>query len=253
MVFYWQITLPSNFKIDNLQGGEIHNIGHGGNGYYASEDVNSLEAFKAAIDSDINGSEMDIQMTKDSVFVVFHNAFISQSEDCQKLIFELTLEQLKACADKPIAVLEDVLNLNWKNGAVLSFDLKYPPKDPDLQNTLCQKLRAVQNAHPNLEILVESNVMEVLTNLKTWDVSNVFYYCTQPNTDIETSAKHKFDGISIRNELITSEQAKAAHVLGLRVMIWGTRYPSHHREAVLKSPDIVQTDNPQLLQRLLLW
>ena len=54
---------------------------------------------------------------------------------------------------------------------------------------------------------------------------------------------HDLHGISIHNDNITKEQVTIAHENGLYVIIWGVENSQENKDAVLKSPDFIETDD----------
>ena len=61
------------WQTDNLNNNEIGSFGHAGMGLAFRYPINSYELFEPCFRIGAKGSEMDVQMTKDSVLVLFHN------------------------------------------------------------------------------------------------------------------------------------------------------------------------------------
>ncbi|MGD0450648.1 MAG: glycerophosphodiester phosphodiesterase family protein [Candidatus Bathyarchaeia archaeon] len=68
-------------------------IGHRGARAYAPE--NTLTSFKKALEIGVDAVELDIRKTKDSQFVVIHDADVKRTTDGEGLASELTLKQIK--------------------------------------------------------------------------------------------------------------------------------------------------------------
>src|SRR5688500_5279272 len=68
-------SLPE--KIDNLNNGQIHSIGHGGPGiqsFLNAMSYNTLSGFRKALSNeDLDGVEMDVQMSSNGKLVLFHD------------------------------------------------------------------------------------------------------------------------------------------------------------------------------------
>jgi len=56
---------------------------------------NTLESFEAAIQSNVDGIECDVQITRDGHVVVFHDSTLERMGHSQKFIQELTIEQVR--------------------------------------------------------------------------------------------------------------------------------------------------------------
>ena len=75
---------------------------------------NTIPAFKKALKDDLN-IELDIRLTKDKKIVVFHDDSLKRLTGVDKLVKDLTYEELKTIklldTDDTIPLLEDVLKL----------------------------------------------------------------------------------------------------------------------------------------------
>ncbi len=93
---------------------------------------NSMKAFSKAVENDY-GIELDVQLTRDNVMVVFHDFSLERVCGVDKLVRELTYEELQQLtildSDQRIPKFEDVLKL--VNGRVpLIIEYKIPGTDP---------------------------------------------------------------------------------------------------------------------------
>ena len=89
--FTGNALFPSDFRISNLENGKIHILGHGGNGFHSNQKINSTEAFQAAIHANADGCEMDVQFSKDSIPILFHDSKFETNANCKRAIYELNL------------------------------------------------------------------------------------------------------------------------------------------------------------------
>ena len=125
-----------DFLLNKLYDGGKSNyvmiIAHRGNWRNAPE--NSLQGYKQCIDGGIDGIEIDVQMTKDSVIVIMHDDTLDRTTTGTGLVSNYTLEQIKNLKLKsPIGVvtrqkvptLDEVLDLC--NGKVLIQVDKWQP------------------------------------------------------------------------------------------------------------------------------
>ena len=92
---------------------------------------NTIKSFQAAIDNQLDGIELDIQLTKDSHLVVYHDESV-EYKNIQTRINALTLEQINTIdvknnfEDLPfqnIPLLEDVIRI-LPDDIILNIEIK---------------------------------------------------------------------------------------------------------------------------------
>jgi len=76
-----------DFDIINLNNNQITILGHGGMGIENIYPLNSFEGIQNCLALGADGAELDIQMTKDSVLVVFHDERLEHSTTISGQIF----------------------------------------------------------------------------------------------------------------------------------------------------------------------
>ena len=117
----WSPVIPSIIKKSNL-----FIYGHRGAPSYAPE--NTLYSFQKAFDMDVDGIELDVQITKDNILVVHHDAHLEKLTGEQNLISTLNYDELLSIDARGdgfgsleiqrIPKLEDVLDILPKNTAI---------------------------------------------------------------------------------------------------------------------------------------
>ena len=83
------------FKIENLNGNKITALGHAGMGIGYTYPMDSFESISYCLNLGMDGTEFDVQMTKDSILVAYHDQFLSESTNFKGLINSLPWEELK--------------------------------------------------------------------------------------------------------------------------------------------------------------
>jgi len=245
-------NLPSDFLISNLEGNRISILGHGGNGFHKKEPINSLESFLKVIDHRNDGTELDVQITRDSILIAFHDQLIDEVTDCEGGITDHVWSKLVDCnSGEQISMVRNVLSLDWKAGTIFSFDVKKHQLDPKNERAFVNELKRIRIDYPNYRFLFESPDIAFLEQLKLVGLGDLYIYCSDPIQGMELCAQLGLSGISINNKLISKEQVELSHDRGFKVMIWGVGSAWDNRDAVLKSPDFIQTDNIRHLQQLL--
>lgn len=140
---------------------------------------NSLSSFKKALKYNYS-IELDVQLTKDNILVVFHDSNLKRMTGVDKLIQETNYEELKELkllnTNEYIPTLDEVLDL-VNNKVLLDIEVKKTKKIKEITSIL-------------------NNKLENYTNyvLKSFDPRIVRYL--KKNTDAEVGylidTKHKF-------------------------------------------------------------
>jgi glycerophosphoryl diester phosphodiesterase len=235
-------------------------VGHAGMGTGHALAPNSRESLLAALALGIDGVELDVQFTSDSVLVAFHDANLSISTSCSGLVNGRRWSELKACTYKDrdhsgsfIARLDSLL-------------IEAAAQHPNAEFTLDCKLFSQghwwgyleaytdalvrMEALPGLEgrILVECQVDPFLLLLQTKSVTiPLFRYDEDADHAIRRAVASHFAGITVHHARVTEEQVRHAQGLGLEVAVYGTGGRLGHWRALRKHPDRLQTDAPELL------
>jgi len=227
--------------LSNLEHGRIVALGHGGMGTRSWHTLNSSASFRKALATGADGTEMDVQLTADGHLVAFHDESVGEAK-CPLLIAQHSHAELKTCLGGLLTV-QEVLAIGWRDGSVFSFDVKLHGSDIARQQLFAERINTVKENHPQFRILVESTSIEFLLLLKEYGISEGLYlYANDAESALSVCSDSGFEGISIRNGLISAEQVQRSHAAGIRVMLWGVGTRWDNREAVLKGPDIIQSD-----------
>ena len=243
-----------NFAIDNLEGNKIKIIGHGGMGIGSIYPMDSYESIIKCLSLGADGVEMDVQMTKDSVLVLFHNKDLSQGTNLKGAINTLLWQEIKNAYSTEFPYLNygiislDELFSNIKNlhsfCYTLDCKLYTEQENSAYEDVYIRALVKILDKYSlNNHVYIESSSKSFLTKLQgeTPDYK-LFIYPTSFETGLQTAIDLNLYGITISTAIVTKEQIKLAHQHGLRVAIWDVHSQSKNTEAIKKNPDIIQTD-----------
>ncbi|MEF2244181.1 glycerophosphodiester phosphodiesterase [Paenibacillus sp. IITD108] len=122
----------------------IRGVAH--RGYPAKFPENTLSSFRAACELAFTHLELDVQLTKDGVPVVFHDTSVERMTDGTGRIKDLTLKEIKELSVKGIEripTLEEALDL-LKDRLIVDIELKqagdlYPGLEKTVLDTLKKK------------------------------------------------------------------------------------------------------------------
>lgn len=230
-------------------------IGHGGLGEGAVHPMNSWEALAGGLAVGLDGIELDVQLTADSVLVAYHAETLEELTACSGKINALTWEQLKACSnsaegDRPYPIIR-------ADALIGALAAKYPHADFTLDcklfavgdwwpylETYTSALARLESLHPG-KVLVECQVDDFLLLLqRKAPALPLFLYGSDAQAAMDRAAASHYAGITIDNDRIGAEEVQAAHDLGLQVTVFNVAGGLEHRQAFAKHPDRVQTDHP---------
>lgn len=267
-------------SIDNLNDGKVQIIGHAGLGFHRwfpfnPFPSNSFTSLKKAIEEEgAEGIEVDVQMTKDLKFVLYHDNKLE------------SMTAIKGC----------ISNLNADEVLLLNYELGYPFDAFQAEKIISFKqlidyfnsleefpylhldLRTSSDCLNNEESKLYRNrfVRELLKFLKTNKVpeekmllintdKRIFtlferFNCPYPTsyevtgdfeTDLRWAIENNVKSFTVKPKLLTQARSNAAHVAGISVVTFGAKSKSGNRKLLELNPDAVQTDNLDALRDLL--
>ncbi len=103
-------------------------------GYSAKYPENTMVAFRAAMDYEVDGIELDVHMTKDGHIVVIHDEKVDRTTNGKGYVKDMTIEEIKALnagskfnplfEGEKIPLLEEVMQLLEPTNLKLNIELK---------------------------------------------------------------------------------------------------------------------------------
>lgn len=245
-----------NYTISNINGGRIDVLGHGGMGYNSSFPMNSFESLILAINSGADGTEMDVQLTKDSVLITFHDEFLESKTNGDGRMIDYNWEQLsnihydEAPFDHyALTSLDKVLTeTSSENNLSLTFDCKvYPSSSEELNEHAATFARQLKNEFDKHElhdkVIIEASSIALIDKLRALDTNiRILYYPESFQVGYQVALDKGLHGITMSMHKITKEEIHQAHAAGLFVAIWQCRTKKNNREAIRMNPDMIQSD-----------
>jgi len=248
------------YDIDNVHN-KIFILGHGGMGVgKAQYPLDSYEGIQKALSMGADGSEIDIQITKDSVLVCYHDRYLEEATDGTGEIYSKNWNEIKNASYKgdPFASYK-IFSLDWMfsvtNDTIhkFTFDIKFNnPDQSEVNIDIFQRalIRLIEKYHLSKNVTIESPSIDFLRTFKQKKPGyNLFYY-----TDFENALQSAKDlglkGITVKADEVSAEQVSEAHEAGIMVAVFSTTH-RNHEEVIKKNVDIIQTDDLEdLLERL---
>jgi len=252
------------FEINNLNWDMITVLGHGGMGVASTYPMNSFESVVNCINLGSDGTEMDVQMTKDGVLVAFHDYDLSAKTNLKGVVNSLTWDELKngyynetPYMKYSLVSLEQVFsNIENVENYRFTFDCKLyreTTADDTYFDQFAEGIIAIAEKYElQRKICIESNDEQFLSLLQQKRSRyKLFIYPDNFEEGLSTAISMGLYGITISANLITAAEVKAAHAAGLRVAVWDANSEQENLSAVQMNPDFIQTDNVKYLVTLL--
>ena len=260
-------------EIENLNNGKIDVFGHGGLSFdhpFQPMPFNSWEALRFVIEStSADGVEVDVQITADSVAMIFHDSFLEGSTTCGGCLPLIDLDQLVDCnylAGFPSEnhKLEEVKRLlEFHEGHELAPLIYLDSKtifncldENATQDHLHRmalsfwQLISIQERQDRVWVIAGNTFLIDL--IHALDPSIRVYLSTSNLPEgIQTAMDLNCFGIIATEQDITKDDVKIAHANGLMVNIWGVGNTQQHIEAIQKHPDHIISDNLSIALGLL--
>lgn len=239
-------------------------LGSGGMGITNLYPMNSYESILQCLNLGADGTEIDVQMTKDSVLVAFHDDDLSASTEMEGAINSYTWAELNDLSynagpytDFGLVRLDTLFGkLDNLEEYIFSFDCKLIAApgnyDPFIRAYVRQIVELVDGFGMEENVLIESGDSYFLEYFKS--VKNDYnFYINDPSfeTAITTAKDLGLAGIIMDADNITAGEIDEAHEKGLYVQVWGTDNKGQNIDAINKGPDYIQANDIKSLVELL--
>ena len=237
-------------------------LGHAGMGIESNYPLNSEKSIKRALELGADGSEMDVQMTSDSVLVAFHHHDLSEDTNLDGLVNSHAWAEIKKGhfsfgLHKRLSIvsLEELFaGIGDLHEHIFTLDCKlYTQNDSaHFQRSFARALAELISRYElGDKVNIEAPYEEFLEELRKKSGSlNLFVYAYDFNEAYSSAIRKNLSGITISNDLIDSEQVQKAQEHGLKVAIWDVDNNKENLQALQKKPDYIQTDELKSLIRI---
>ena len=217
-------------------------LGHRGSPKGAQE--NTIASFRLALDEGADGVELDVQLTRDGVPVVFHDDEFATGEK----IGDLTFAEMREVAHglrSHVHTLEEVLRELAGKGFV-NIEVKTHRSEAEIV-TIARK------AMPKETFLFSSFLPEVVATYRKLasDVPAIWIVAEQTSLEHALDVVHKINGsgIAFYHELITAELAGFFKIHNVPLFTWTVNDLAEFRRVIELGVSGVITDEPGLLVR----
>jgi len=225
-------------------------------GYSQLAPENTIPAFELAIEKQADFIELDVQETKDHAVVVIHDSHLLRLAGVDRNLWDLTTTELanldvgqwfsEEYKNTRIPSLASVMDLA-KDRIKLNLELKCHGHEQEL---VSQVVELIHEKHWQQNCVVSSLDFEILWQVWTLDPGLMIGPVMPP-----TRPEHpdfEVDLYSIHFTLATPERVERVHAEGKAVHVWTVNQPSDMQRMIKLGVDNIITDQPAVLQDLIL-
>ncbi len=248
------------------------NFAHRGHSACAPE--NTLESFREAVRVGAEGLEIDVHMTRDGHIVVIHDDTLERTTDGTGYVRDKTLGQIKQLdagyrfirnGSYPYRgeglrapTLEEVFR--EFPGATVNIEIK--EDQPGVEEAV---LRIIREAGAEKRTLVAAQRHAVITRFREVagdEVSTsasgreIRTFFLLSRLGLENLSRPAYDALQVPDcyqgvKVVTPKFVEAAHGRGVRVDVWTIDEPGEMRRLLDSGVDVIMTNRPDTLQKVL--
>ena len=249
-------------QVRNLNGDKISPFGHAGMGISSQYPFNSFESISNALNIGAEGVEIDIQMTKDSVLVLFHDRTLQEQTDLEGLIYDQNWDDLKEATYKnPLFAEYKIVSLDQlfehlKKVKDYQFFLDFKLYQPDNSDSYASTyinavIKTIEKHQLENNVLLSFFQQKYLEKLKLVRPNYKLVINNSFENGILLADDLNAYGIILNNDNVTKSQIEQAHEEGIRVYLFGTYSKNDNLDAIEKHPDFILTDKVNHLVKVL--
>ena len=209
---------------------------------------NSLAALERSVETGADWAEIDVQLTRDRVPVVVHDADLMRVAGDPRRISRVDHREITGLVQRPddgtprserrIATLEDFLErARGRIGLVL--ELKYYGWDPDLALGVVRVLRETGTRE---RVMVMSLEVRAVRQLRELAAEVPVGYAAAAAVGDPT--RLPVDFVALSRRAATPSLVRSAHRRGIGVHVWTVNRASEMAEAIQEGADGLVTDRP---------
>lgn len=220
---------------------------------------NTLQALEQMVEIGAEGIEIDIQLSKDEMPMVFHDPHLGRLTGRDSFVKELTTSEIKTLEvrsiknDKngTIPTLDEAIEI-VQNKKHLYIELKKGDADKiakNVLNVIGKRLSVVSFTLSSFDVKIIRSVKIQNSSVRTG------YIFASPFKRFFLNRTEKlvggFDQWHIENNLLNSKLLKKAGEMNRKVMVWKVNSEPQMRRCIRKGADGIITDEIELLNEVL--
>ena len=209
---------------------------------------NTLDAFRNAVAVGADMIEFDVRSTADHRLVVLHDRTLDRTTNCTGTVYQLTLEQVRACRTdgngEPVPTLEEVLDYL----APLSIDIA--PEVKEYRNDLddaevAALVAAVKDRQLTGRTFVQSFNPKVFAVAKAAEPALNTVYLSHSVIYVSALEEYNADIASVKMSALARSNVNVYHDRGRQIWTWTADTVTELQRAWTLGADSVGTDIPK--------
>ncbi|MCC6372692.1 MAG: hypothetical protein IT236_16935 [Bacteroidia bacterium] len=244
---------PSVWNITNLNNNRIGVMGHGGSGTLYRYPMNSMQSLNEVLKLEVDGTEMDVELTKDNVLVLYHHLNLEDGTNLSGKIREKNWDEIKNCKYKlPLFNKAHLIRASDffdqrtdLKKFIFTFDTKVQVGDDiDRQLGFADALWALIIKYELEEnCFIESYNGSFLKIMETKSSKlKLFVHANDYKTALSMNSFVKLFGITMDREKITKKEIEEAHKNNLKVTLYNLDTENENLKGIAMNPDYMQSD-----------
>lgn len=234
-------------------------------GFSDAAPENTLAAFHKAIEARVEMIELDVRLSSDDEFVVFHDKKLNRTSNGQGLLKEFTAQELtvldngswysRKYSHERIPLLRDILPLT-KHGVMINIEIKPDVSSPNGLSVEEEIVRLVSRFRATHRVMFSSFNHFMMKAIKRIDDTVVTGILYNPMTDFRHSpsqlaARAHADVFICSKYQLNSDVVHDAHKGDCRVYVYGVKSRRDVKRMVHTGVDGIIADNPTMVRRAL--
>ena len=253
---------PDLSTINNLNNNTISSFGHGGMGIGHKFPFNSIESIKKCLSYQPTGVEIDLQLSKDNVFVAFHDKTLQEMTNLTGEIYQEDWSYIKDAtfadpllAEYKIASFSEIINSisNPKDYIYTLNTQIYVDSITEeyADNYIDKLLEIIDEFDLSEHVHIEFTNRMMLEKIKTLRPELKLFILGSSDYAVGLAKELNLYGVVASNNNVTKERIQEIHDEGIRVALFSLNTKARNLDAISKHPDILQTDKVRYLVDLL--
>lgn len=203
-----------------------------------------MSAYLAAIRQGADGFETDLRLTKDRIIVCWHDADLRRISDCDLVIADSTLQEIKALY--PVLTLQELLDLALEHRMHLALETKHPaPTGGAIEQELLELLEK------NIEKISSSGIEIFIMSFSWLAIRRVRASHWKRVYLIHFLWQRYFGGSAEVGPSISALNRLHPKKIERKIFIWTANSETQIRLCRSKGIDVMMTDRPAFARTIL--
>jgi len=256
------LTLTSCSKDKYSSYNQVHVLGHGGMGITSLYPLNSYESIFYSLALGAEGTEIDVQMTSDSVLVAYHNRDLSEKTNMDGRIHQCNYTDIREAtytlplySNYQLANLEEIFNhIDLTEEQIFFLDCKNynPDATVGYMNRYTDALiRLVDQFDLKDKVFIELKRRDLIETMRAKRPDIKLFTFSSFEAGLEMAEEYNLSGLTISIDNINKDQVDRAHAKGIEVAVFNTHTKARNVKAIEIEADYIQTDKLKQLFKLL--